>query len=396
MKSVTIIGLGYVGLPTAIETFSAGYEVRGYDTNKQRIDLINKSESYIEGVTKADISRMISTGRFRLVGEVEELNATDVYMICVPTPLDKNKNPNLHYLLDAVDTVSKLLKPGALILVESTVAPGTVRNLILPRIIKQTGLPMDELQIAYSPERIDPGNDIWKLSNTPKLVSGINRKSLESALTFYSKFVQNTVECSSIEVAETAKLLENSFRFINISFINELALFCEKLNISILEVIESAASKPYGFMPFYPGVGVGGHCIPVDPIYLAHAGKSMGMQLSLIELADKINQNRPYDIIRRAEQQLKELKNKRILVIGVSYKPNVSDMRETLVGLLIHGLREKGALVYWHDDLVKEWNGVQSTPLSSGYDLAILATQHDYIDLTNLGNVPLLNTRNSI
>ena len=396
MKSVTVIGLGYIGLPTAIEAVNAGYEVRGFDTNKQRINLISISESYIEGITNTDIFRMTSTGRFKVVGEMEDLTATDIYIICVPTPLDKNKNPDLQYLLGAVDTVAKVMSPGALILIESTVAPGTVRNLIVPRIVNLTGLSIDEFQISYSPERIDPGNVIWKLSNTPKLVSGIDRKSLDSALNFYSKFIKNTIECSSLEVAETSKLLENTFRFVNISFINELTLFCEKLNISILEVIEAAASKPYGFMPFYPSVGVGGHCIPVDSLYLADAGKAIGVQLSFIDLADKVNQEMPYYFVEKAEEKLKGLENKKILVIGVSYKPNVSDVRESPIEFLLIGLKKKGANVYWHDDLVKEWNGVKSTPLSGDYDLAILATPHDYLDLTKLGNVPVLNTRNSI
>ena len=396
MKSVTLIGLGYVGLPAAIEAVNAGYEVRGFDTNKQRINLISIGESYIEGITNTDIFKMISTGRFKAVCEIEDLTATDVYIICVPTPLDMNKNPDLQYLIDAVDTVAKVITPGALILIESTVAPGTVRKLIVPRIVNRTGLPIDEFQISYSPERIDPGNVTWKLSNTPKLVSGIDRKSLDAALKFYSKFIKNTIECSSIEVAETSKLLENTFRFVNISFINELTSFCEKLNISILEVIEAASSKPYGFMPFYPSVGVGGHCIPVDSLYLAHAGRSIGIQLSFIDLANKVNQEMPYYFIGRAEEKLKGLENKRILVVGVSYKPNISDVRESPIEFLLVGLKKKGADVYWHDDLVKEWNGKKSVLLSNNFDLAILATHHDYIDLKKLGSVPILDTRSSI
>lgn len=246
------------------------------------------------------------------------------------------------------------------------------------------------------PQRTDPGNKKWNLTNTPKIVAGLTVKSRKRAVDFYNKFVTTVVECDSLEVAETAKLLENSFRLINISFINEISFFCDKLGIDIKSVIRAASTKPYGFLPFYPSLGVGGHCIPVDPIYLSKKAREIGSPIKIIELAAKINQNIPEYFVEVAEQMLGELKNKKILVIGVAYKPNVSDVRETPSEVLITALKRKGARVDWHDDLVGEWNGSKSIELSANYDLAILATPHDYLDLTLLGNVPLLNTYGSI
>jgi UDP-N-acetyl-D-glucosamine dehydrogenase len=236
----------------------------------------------------------------------------------------------------------------------------------------------------------------WTIKNTPKVVAGLTSEAKRLAVEFYSGFVDEIIECESVEVAETAKLLENSFRFINISFINEISIFCQKLGIDVNEVIRAASSKPYGFMPFYPGIGVGGHCIPVDPIYLANAAKILGVSTRFIDLAEQINQEMPNYFVDRAEEKLGGLRNKKILVIGVAYKPNVADVRESPARLLIAGLKEKGAEVFWHDDLVNQWNDEKSVALSSDFDLAIISTPHDYLDLTKLGNVPTLNTRGSI
>jgi UDP-N-acetyl-D-glucosamine dehydrogenase len=230
----------------------------------------------------------------------------------------------------------------------------------------------------------------------PKIVAGLTDNSRKRAVAFYSKFVDHLIECNSLEIAETAKLLENSFRLINISFINELSKLCFKLGIEISQVIEAASTKPYGFMPFYPSIGVGGHCIPVDPLYLSSKAKDVGEPIKLIDLASQINVSMPQYFVNRAEEKLRELKEKNILVVGVSYKPNVADTRESPVGILIAGLRQKGAKVFWHDDLVNEWNGEKSVALSDKYDLVILSTPHDYLDLTKIGDVPILNTRGSI
>ena len=282
-----------------------------------------------------------------------------------------------------------------MVIVESTIKPGTTRNEVIPILEKESGLKRDQFLVVYSPERVDPANKKWNISNTPKLVSGLTPEAAHKAKEFYSKFVNQVDICDSLEVAETAKLLENSFRLVNISFINELAMFCQKIGIDINEVVKAAATKPYGFMPFYPSVGVGGHCIPVDPLYLASAAKEAGAPTRFIDLADQINLEMPNYFVGRATEILGGLKGKKVLVIGVAYKPNVADVRETPVATLITGLEKSGASVSWHDDFVKTWNNQSSVPISDQYDLAIIATPHDYIQLSKLGNTPVLNTRGS-
>jgi UDP-N-acetyl-D-glucosamine dehydrogenase len=319
-----------------------------------------------------------------------------VVIICVPTPLTFTGLVDLNFLKNSIIGIVGHLKKGALVIIESTVAPGTVRNVVAPLIETLTSISIDNFQLAFSPERIDPGNKNWNVENTPKIVAGLTSDSLKSAADFYSSFIENVVQCESLEVAETAKLLENSFRLINISFINEVSIFCQKLGIDVANVIKAAATKPYGFMPFYPSIGAGGHCIPVDPVYLADKADAIGTPINMIRVASQINKNMPSYFVGRAEEILEDLEGKRIIVIGLAYKPNVSDVRETPVETLILGLRVKGALVDWHDDLVKEWNGEKSAPLDISFDLAIIATPHDYLDLTKLGNVPILNTRESI
>jgi UDP-N-acetyl-D-glucosamine dehydrogenase len=319
----------------------------------------------------------------------------NVICICVPTPLTQDHNPDLSFLKNAIKSISPQIKKGALVIIESTIKPGTTRNIVLPILEKESGLSSSEFYLAFSPERVDPMNKKFTIKNTPKLVAGLTPKAAEKAKEFYSKFIDQVDVCESLEVAETAKLLENSFRLVNISFINELAIFCQKIGIDVNDVIKAASTKPYGFMPFYPSVGIGGHCIPVDPLYLAEAAREAGAPVRFIELADEINLGMPTYFVGRASEMLGGLKDKNVLVIGVSYKPNVADIRETPVEALISGLKKSAAVVSWHDDLVKNWNGESSTALGTGFDLAILATPHDYLDLSLLGNTPLLNTRGS-
>jgi UDP-N-acetyl-D-glucosamine dehydrogenase len=304
--------------------------------------------------------------------------------------------PDLTILESALISIAQHLNKGSLLILESTVAPGTTRNTLASIIMQNSHLKVNDFEIAFSPERIDPLNLNWGVENTPKLVAGLTPKALESAVQFYSKFVKTIVKCESLEIAESAKLLENTFRMINISFINEFSILCNRLGIDVIKVINAASTKPYGYMPFYPSVGIGGHCIPVDPLYLAHKAKEVGAPHSFIDLADAINQQMPGYFVNQAIEMIGNLKRKRILVVGISYKPNVSDVRETSVEILIRNLKQKGAHVSWHDDLVKEWKGEKSVDLSSEYDLAILATPHDYLDLTKLDDVPILNTRGSI
>jgi len=393
---ITVVGQGYVGLPLAIACFEAGFTVYGLDNNVEKIALLKLGKSIIEDLIDEVIKKSVDSKHYLPTTDQSVISESELILICVPTPLSKDHKPDLAALISATTTVGKYLKAGTLVIVESTIEPGTCRNILLPILLKESGLKLGEFEIAYSPERIDPTNIKWGITNTPKLVAGLTDNAAKRAEEFYGKFIESIIICSSLEIAETAKLLENSFRLVNISFINELAIFCQKIRIDITEVISAAATKPYGFMPFFPGVGVGGHCIPVDPIYLANAAKAVGAPSRFIELADQINQEMPGYFVGRAEEKIDGLHEKKVLVVGVSYKPNVADVRESPVEALITGLKQKGAQVSWHDDLVKVWNGEESVALSSDFDLAIIATPHDYLDLLELGNVPILTTRGSI
>ena len=396
MMQVTVVGVGYVGLPTAIAVATAGFEVTGFDLDVKKINSLKSGKSFTKDISDDQITHVLSSDKLFLTSKLDDVTNSDVFLICVPTPLNLKKEPDLTNFILAINDIGSKIQPGNLVIIESTVATGTIRKIVLPLLESVSGLSENEFYLAYSPERIDPANSEWNIFNTPKLISGLNSKSIDSAFEFYSKYIKSLVICSSLEIAETAKLLENSFRYINISFINELSVFCNLANLDVNEIIKVASTKPYGFMPFYPSIGVGGHCIPVDPIYLAEAAKSIGAPTQFISLADKINQSIPNYFVGRAEKKLDGLKAKRIVVIGVAYKPNISDVRESPVKALITGLQQRGAIVSWHDDLVKEWDGSKSVELSDNFDLAILATPHDYLDLTKLGSVPILNTRSSI
>jgi len=393
--NILVIGQGYVGLPLALAAATAGFTVTGVDSDTEKVLAINSGISPIEDITNKEIESLVKSGKYQVSNNYDSNLSAEIILICVPTPLDTKHQPDLSFLKSAIKSAGKVLKQGALVIVESTIQPGTTRNMLIPILEKEAGLGRDQFLIAYSPERIDPANKTWKIGNTPKLVAGLTDEAAQKAKAFYSKFINQVDICDSLEVAETAKLLENSFRLVNISFINELAIFCQKIGIDINDVVKAAATKPYGFMPFYPSVGVGGHCIPVDPLYLASAAKEAGAPTRFIELADQINLEMPNYFVGRAHELLGGLKGKKVLVIGVSYKPNVADVRETPVASLITGLEKSGASVSWHYDLVKTWNNQTSVPITDQYDLAIIATPHDYIQLTKLGNTPVLNTRGS-
>jgi len=396
MKKIAIVGQGYIGLPLAISAANSDFYVYGIDIDELKINQLNSGQSPIEGLSNNEVKTVIDKARYIAVNNFEVINECEIVIICVPTPLNSYHVPDLTTFSNAVKVVGKHLTKGSLVVIESTIAPGTTRDLVLETLKKESKLSEKDFDLAFSPERIDPLNLKWNILNTPKIVSGLNEISLKRATEFYSKFVEKIIEVQSIEVAETAKVLENSFRLINISFINELAVFCNKLGIDINEVIIAASTKPYGFMPFYPSLGVGGHCIPVDPIYLSEKANQLGTPIQMIDVASKVNKNMPEYFVGRADEKIGGLKDKSIIILGVAYKPNVADVRETPVESLIMGLISRGAQVSWHDDLVKQWNGSKSVVLSSNYDLAIIATPHDYFDLSKLGNVPILNTRGSI
>ena len=395
-QKIAVIGLGYVGLPLAVATANSNFLVSGVDADEVKILGINSGVSPIEDIADLDLKKLVNSRALTASTDFSVVKDVQIVLICVPTPLTQDQKPDLTYVKMATESVAKYLSEDTLVILESTVSPGTTRNLIAPTLAQFSGLKLNQIQVAFSPERIDPSNKTWGVKNTPKLVAGLSQEACTRAIDFYSNFIDEVVRCESLEVAETAKLLENSFRYINITFINEFLIFCQKLGVDVNEVIKAAATKPYGFMPFYPSIGVGGHCIPVDPLYLSNKARELGAPTRFIDLADQINQEMPGYFVGRAEEKLGGLKDKRVLVVGVAYKPNVADVRQTPVTALISGLKSKGAQVSWHDDLVKEWNGEKSVELKTGFDLAIIATLHAYIDFIKLGDTPILDTKGSI
>ena len=393
---IAVIGQGYVGLPLAVAAAGAGHDVVGIDSNVSRVDLLNSGKSPVEDIADGDIGGLLKAGKYSASNDFVSGSDADVIAICVPTPLTVDKKPDLSALISATTSVGKNLKKGALVIVESTVEPGTTRDVVLPILVKESGLNESEFLLAFSPERIDPANKKFTIANTSKLVAGLTPAALEAAASFYSGFVGEVCKCSTLEVAETAKLLENSFRLINISFINEIADMCEVMGVDVNEVIKAAATKPYGFMPFFPSAGVGGPCIPIDPLYLSHKAKSVGAPSSFIDLAQKINDERPGHFVAKASALLGGLSGKKVLVLGVAYKANVADVRESAAEPLIEGLRAAGAVVSWHDPLVGSWKGESSVELSSEFDLALLVNVHDGMKLGALGNVPVINTKGAV
>jgi len=389
---VSIIGQGYVGFPLAVLLANSNFKVVGYDSNLKLVRNINVGLSHVEDISNDQISEIVQHQSYRATSNYQDMKKSAIYIVCVPTPLNNYKKPDLSYLLDAVDKIAEIIQKGDLVIIESTVAPGTTRNIVLPKLVELSGLSETDFNLSFSPERIDPLNGLWNIKNTPKVVSGYSKSALEVAAEFYSKFIEQVVKVDSLEVAETSKLLENTYRLINISFVNEIYMFCDSLNIDIEDVIKAAATKPYGFNAFYPSIGIGGHCIPVDPVYLAEKFRESGLTPKFIDLALEINANMPNFIAHKAQNILGNLTGKQIMIIGVAYKPNVADTRETPVKKLIEILKQEGAKVFWHDDLVKEWNGEKSIPITSNCDLAIIHSYHEYINLNNLDEIPIIST----
>ena len=386
---VSIIGQGYVGLPLAMAVAQAGHEVVGIDLDQSLIERLKAGKSPIVDLTDDQITSAIKTGRYSLTNNFGAVETSDVVVICVPTPLDSANKPDFSFLIRALNSIADHLQPNVLIINESTVSPGTTRGLIKETLDK-TGVPYE---LAYSPERIDPANKKWTVTNTPKMVAGLTPEAAQRAYAFYKTFIDSVTIGSSLEVIETAKLLENSFRLVNISFTNEIAQFCAAMNIDVREVVDAAATKPYGFMPFYPGAGVGGHCIPVDPSYLVSKAQEIGAPTRFIELANELNRSLASYFTGVASGILGGLTGKKILVVGVAYKPEVADVRETPAEGLIHELRAKGAKVSWHDELVQDWNGEKSVELTPDFDLAILVNPHSNTNMSALGSTRILNTR---
>jgi UDP-N-acetyl-D-glucosamine dehydrogenase len=375
---VAIIGQGYVGL--TISTFAAkNHKVVGFDLNQVIVDALNKGISHIEGVLSQDIKQSLSLGNYMATTDGAMINDSEVVVIAVPTPLDDNRKPDLTYIHSACKVIAENLTGPALIINESTSFPGTIRNYIKPAIEKYSKQKFDHMY-AISPERVDPGREDYNQKNTPRLYAGLTPEATKRTRDFYSTFCDNLVEVSSPEVAEAAKLFENTFRQVNIALVNELAQISHALGIDVRETLDAAGTKPYGFMKFSPSAGVGGHCIPVDPSYLAAVAEKAGVEATFIKRANEVNLDMPkYIASRIAKDNGGSVKGKKVLVVGVAYKPNVADTRETPAELLIDALKDLGAVVTWNDPVVGSWHGNESSPLA-GVDIAVVVTKHDAVD----------------
>ena len=378
MAKVAIIGQGYVGLTISAFASKANV-VLGFDSNQKVVDQLNKGISHIEGVESDLLAAAIASGSYRATSNGADIADAEIVVIAVPTPLDKDRKPDLAFIESACKTIAENISHPVLVINESTSFPGTIRNFIRPMIEKLSAANLEH-EYAISPERVDPGRTDWDQKNTPRLYAGLTPSASEKTREFYSSFCDNLVEVSSPEVAEAAKLFENTFRQVNIALVNEFAQIAHALGISVHETLEAANTKPYGFMKFSPSAGVGGHCIPVDPSYLAHVAEGLGVPATFIERANEVNLEMPkYVVTRVAADNGGSLKGKKVQVIGISYKPNVADTRETPAELVINELKRVGAEVTWHDDVVGTWHGQSSSALG-GADIAIVVTLHDVVD----------------
>jgi UDP-N-acetyl-D-glucosamine dehydrogenase len=378
MPKVAIIGQGYVGL--TISAFASEFfDVIGFDSNQRIVDQLNLGISHIEGVENSLITKWIKAGRYKATSQGSEIRDCEIVVIAVPTPLTEDRRPDLSFIDAACKTVGQNILKPALIINESTSFPGTLRDFIKPAIEKYSPVHVEHL-FAISPERVDPGRSDFNQKNTPRLYAGLTPVASEKTKDFYSRFCDNLVEVSSPEVAEAAKLFENTFRQVNIALVNEFAQIAHSLGLSVYETLNAANTKPYGFMKFTPSAGVGGHCIPVDPTYLAAVAEKHGAPATFIRRANEVNLEMSEYIVRRvADDNGGNLEGKSVLVVGVAYKPNVADVRETAAELVIEHLRKKGAVVTWHDDVVGNWKSQISAPLQ-GADIAVVVTKHDSVD----------------
>jgi UDP-N-acetyl-D-glucosamine dehydrogenase len=353
---ISVVGLGYVGLPLAVEFARAGFCVTGIDLNVAKCTALNAGRSYVADVPSEVVSQLVASHHLVAAADYALLAESDVVIICVPTPLGKSKDPDISYILAAADALAPTMHVGMLVVLESTTYPGTTEEVLLPRI-RQNGYVMgQDIFLAFSPERVDPGNQQYHTRNTPKVVGGMTPACLEVASALYATAVDHVVPVSSPATAEMVKILENTFRAVNIGLVNELAMICQRLGIDIWEVVAAAATKPFGFTPFYPGPGLGGHCIPIDPLYLTWKMRGLGLQTRFIELADAVNSNMPHYVVGRIQDALNEegkpLRGARILVLGVTYKKDVDDLRESPALVIIEELRQRHADVTYNDPFI--------------------------------------------
>jgi UDP-N-acetyl-D-glucosamine dehydrogenase len=389
---VGVVGIGYVGLPLAVEFAKAGFHVTGIDISRKRVAIINSGKSDIGDVSSRSVSRLVSSKKLAATSSYAILKKMDVVVICVPTPLSKTKDPDVSFILNAIEGVKKYLRREQLIILESTTYPGTTEELILP-MLEETGLAAGEdFFLAFSPERIDPGNREFGVRNTPKVVGGITPKCTQIAKLFYSQTIREVVDVSSTRAAETVKLLENTFRSVNIGLVNEVALMCDRLNIDVWEVIDAAATKPFGYMRFYPGPGLGGHCIPIDPHYFSWKLKTLNYWARFIELAGDINANMPDFVVGKINNILNRdrlsIKGSNILILGIAYKPDISDTRESPALDVIRLLQARGAKISYNDPYVSRLalddSHLSSSKLTEGLladsDCVVIVTDHSQYD----------------
>ncbi len=407
---LTVLGLGYVGLPLAVEFAKAGFKVTGIDRIAEKVEALNRGESYIIDVPAAEVRELVDAGRFRATTDTAVLAEADSVNICVPTPLGKTRDPDISYIQSAVEAIAPRLHPGMLVTLESTTYPGTTEEIILPRLA-ESGLEVGkDFFLAFSPERVDPGNPVYQTRNIPKVVGGVTPACTRVATALYEQAMDTVVPVSTVRVAETVKLLENTFRSVNIGLVNEIALMCDSMGIDVWEVIDAASTKPFGFMPFYPGPGLGGHCIPIDPFYLSWKAKQSGSEARFIELAGYINGNMPRHVLRLAtialNRRRKAVNGSRVLVVGVAYKPDIDDVRESPALDIMTQLQELGAEVHWYDPQVPELMDMPGIikldawdlDALRGFDAAVIVTPHRGVDhgLLLEADIAVVDTRNAL
>ena len=396
---LAIIGQGYVGLPLAMAAVDAGWTVIGVDNFEAKVARINAGSSPVEDISDTQLQAAIAKGVYKATTDYSAVSQASVITICVPTPLDEKREPDLALLRSAATGIAPFVSNETLVVSESTSYPGTLRDIIIPIVNSLKPKDSSKIYFASAPERVNPGDPVWNQKNTPRLVGSIDNESQQRALAFYESICDAAVSVSTPEVAEAAKLLENTFRLVNIALINEFTQLCSASGINVHEVIDAASSKPYGFMPFRPGVGVGGHCIPVDPLYLTWWARQNGSKAAFVESADSINHAMPKYVAERALSMVnKSIKNPKVLILGVAYKPGIGDVRETPVSELRDHLKAQGADVAWHDPLVPVWEGSNPVDLEWACDVAILATKQPGMNLTQLiaKGIPILDCTNSI
>lgn len=381
---IAVLGMGYVGLPLAVVFAEAGFEVTGIDPDTRKVNALNEGRSYIQDVPTEQVARLAADGKLKATADFSVLQDMDAVSICVPTPLRKTGDPDMSYILAATEELAKYIHPGMVIVLESTTYPGTTREVLLPALGTSHGLEVGkDFFLAFSPERVDPGRKDWTTINTPKVMGGITPACSRVATAWYAQAIQTVHTVSSAEAAEMAKLLENTFRMINIGLVNEMAIMCERLGVDVWEVIEAAATKPFGFMKFTPGPGLGGHCIPIDPHYLSWKMKTLNYNAKFIDLASEINTNMPRYVVARLMDALNErekhLKNSKILVLGAAYKPDIDDLRESPALDVIGLLKEKGAQVSYHDPYAPSLKTHDGETMTSVPDLLAACREADAV-----------------